>query len=45
MTELISDKQKFGQLKEDSSLQRQRALQRTLRKINKEKIFNGFEPT
>ena len=43
MTELISDKQKLGQLKEDSSLQRQRVLQRTLREVNEENIFSDIE--
>ena len=38
MTELISDQKKFRKLKEDSVLKGERALQRTLREINK-KIY------
>ena len=38
MTELISDQKKFRKLKEDPTLKRERALQRTLREINK-KIY------
>ena len=38
MTELISDQKKFRKLKEDSLLKGERALQRTLREINK-KIY------
>ena len=43
MTELISEKQKFRKLKEDPSLKPERALQRTLREINKKNIFNDIE--
>ena len=43
MTELISDKQKFRKLKEDSTLKRERAIQRTLREINKKNIFSDTE--
>ena len=38
MTELISDRKKFRKLKEDPILKGERALQRTLREINK-KIY------
>ena len=38
MTELISDQKKFRKLKEDPALKGERALQRTLREINK-KIY------
>ena len=38
MTELISDRKKFRKLKEDPVLKGERALQRTLREINK-KIY------
>ena len=38
MTELISDQKKFRKLKEDPTLKRERALQRTLCEINK-KIY------
>ena len=38
MTELISDQKKFRKLKEDPVLKGERALQRTLREINK-KIY------
>ena len=38
MTELIIDQKKFRKLKEDPTLKRERALQRTLREINK-KIY------
>ena len=34
-TELISDQKNFRKLKEDPTLKRERALQRTLREINK----------
>ena len=37
-TELISDQKKFGKLKEDPTLKCERALQQTLREINK-KIY------
>ena len=43
MTELISDKQKFRKLKEDPSLKRKRALQRTLREIDKKNIISDTE--
>ena len=43
MTELISDKQKFRKLKEDPTLKRERALERTLREINKKNIFSDTE--
>ena len=43
MTELISDKQKFKKLKEDPTLNRERALQRTLRETNKKHIFSDTE--
>ena len=43
MTELISDKQKFRKLKENPTLKRERALQRTLREINENKIFSDTE--
>ena len=43
MTELISDKQKFRKLKEDPPLKRERALQRTLREINKNNKFSDIE--
>ena len=36
--ELISDQKKFRKLKEDSTLKRERALQRTLHEINKKYI-------
>ena len=38
MTEFISDQKKFRKLKEDPTLKRERALQRTLCEINK-KIY------
>ena len=40
MTELIGDKKK---LKEHPPLKRERALQRTLREINKKNVFNNIE--
>ena len=43
MTELISDQKKFRKLKEDPVLKRERALQRTLRDINKKNIFSDIE--
>ena len=43
MTELISDQKKFRKLKEDPVLKRERALQRTLREINKKNIFSDIE--
>ena len=43
MTELTSDKQKFRKLKEDPTLKRERALQRTLREIKKNNIFSDTE--
>ena len=43
MTELISDKQKFRKLKEDFTLKRERALERTLREINKKNILSDTE--
>ena len=43
MTELINDKQKFRKLKEDPTLKCERALQRTLREINKKNIFSNTE--
>ena len=42
MTELISDQQKFGKLK-DHTLRRGRALQRTFREINKNNTFSDIE--
>ena len=42
MTELTSDKQKFRKLKEDPTLNCERALQRTLREINKKNIFSDI---
>ena len=42
-TELISDKQKSRILKEDPTLKCERALQRTLREINKNNIFSDTE--
>ena len=39
MTELISDQKKFRKLKEDPTLKRERALQRTLREIEKIYIY------
>ena len=43
MTELISDEKKFRKLKEDPALKRERALQWTLREINKKYIFSDVE--
>ena len=43
MTELISHKQKFRKLKEDLTLQRERALQQIIREINKKDILNNIE--
>ena len=43
MTELISDQKKFRKLKEDPTLKRGRALQRTLCEINKKNIFSDIE--
>ena len=43
MTELISDQKKFRKLKEDPTLEREKSLQRTLRKINKKYIFSDIE--
>ena len=43
MTELISDKQKFRKLKDDPTLKRERALQRTLRETNKKNIFSDTD--
>ena len=43
MTELISEKQKFRKSKEDPTLKRERALQLTLREINKKNIFSDME--
>ena len=43
MTELISDQQKCGKLKEDPTLKRQRVIQRTLREINKKNICSDIE--
>ena len=43
MTELISDQKKFRKLKEYPTLKRERALQRTLREINKKNIFSDIE--
>ena len=43
MTEPISDQQKFRKLKEDPTLKRERAIQRTLREINKKNIFSDIE--
>ena len=39
MTERISDQKKFRKLKEDPTLKRERALQRTLREINNKKYI------
>ena len=43
MTELISDQKKFRKLKEYPTLKRERALQWTLREINKKNIFSDIE--
>ena len=43
MTELISHKQTFRKLKEDLTLQRERALQQIIREINKKNILNNIE--
>ena len=43
MTELISDQQKCGKLKEDPTLKRQRVIQRTLREKNKKNICSDIE--
>ena len=43
MTELISDQQKCGKLKEDPTLKRQRVIQRTLREMNKKNIYSDIE--
>ena len=43
MTECISDKQKLRKLKEDRNLKRERALQRTLREINRNNILSDIE--
>lgn len=43
MTELISHKQTFRKLKEDLTLQRERALQQIIREINKKNILNNTE--
>ena len=40
---LISDQQKIRKLKEDSSLNRERALQWTLREINEKNMFSDIE--
>ena len=42
-TELINDKQKFRKVKQDPTLKRERALQRTLREINKKNVFSDTE--
>ena len=42
-TELVSDQKKFGKLKEDPTLKCERALQQTLREINKKNIFSNIE--
>ena len=43
MTELISDQKKFRKLKEDPTLKRERALQRTLCEINKKNKYSDIE--
>ena len=43
MTELISDKQKFRKSKEDPTLKREWAIQRTLREIIKKNLFSDTE--
>ena len=43
MTELINEKQKFRKSKEDPTLKCERALQQTLREINKKHIFSDME--
>ena len=43
MAELISDQQKFRKFKEDPTLKRERAPQRTLREIVKKNIFIDTE--
>ena len=43
MTELISDKKKFKKLTNDSTIKREQALQRALRKLNKKSIFSESE--
>ena len=45
MTELISDKKTFRKLKEDPTLKRERALQRTLREINTQWAFTCSKST
>ena len=43
MRKLIRDQKKCRKLKEDPTLKRERALQRTLREINKKNIFSDTE--
>ena len=40
---LISDQQKIRKLKEDPALNRERALQCTLREINEKNVFSDIE--
>ena len=43
MTELISDQKKFRKLKEYPTWKGERALQQTLREVNKNNIFSDIE--
>ena len=43
MAELISDKKKFKKLTNNPTIKREQALQRTLRKLNKNSIFSESE--
>ena len=43
MTERISDKEKLRKLKQNPTLKRERALQRTLREINKKNVFSDTQ--